>query len=801
MGVVYAAYDTDLERKVAIKLLNPARGESGDRDQRKRHLIEEAKKIAKVGHPNVISVFETGSFSDQVFVAMEYAGGGTLRDWLTQRRGWREVVIKFLEAGRGLAAAHREEIVHRDFKPANVLIGKDGRARVVDFGLSRTNTADPDGAAESHAIGRGPTDLGKAQVYESLTRPGGIVGTPAYMAPEVFLGNKADPKSDQFSYCVALYEALYGIRPFDGHDIYSIGASTILGELQPPPASTEVPSWVHRILLRGLSGDPASRFPALSDLLDALAADPLVQRRRRAVRAGVVAAFAVTVLASWQYVAAKRRDVERKVAAYITEAAERRGKALGHDGVARRLRASAFDTFAARRKDDGEELWQKSLTEIALADGDLRRATQLIEAAFALHPDASVHQLLSEILVERASLADRDHRSDDRDAALAALQKMDPAAVARWQQPARLTIESTPGANRVSIERFEPAPNVPYGRSPVTELALSAPAGLSLPAGSYLLTFTGAGRAETRYPVLLGRGEAATVRVEMPELQSVPAGFVFVPHGSFLFGSADESLRTEFLGTTPLRPVETGAFLIAKQETTYAAYIMFLRSLPPSLRRQRMPRTGSPLWGHLELRRTGGTWHLTLQPTKEKYQARAGEPIVYAGRQANARQDWMLLPVTGISAADARAYAAWLSATGRVRGARLCNELEWERAARGADAREFPHGDTLALDHANFDLTYGRRSGSFGPDEVGAHPASRSPFGVDDMAGNVMEHVESSLAADEVVLRGGGYYFTARSARSTNRFVVEPSTRFIEAGIRICADAPRGAVASEPSSR
>jgi formylglycine-generating enzyme required for sulfatase activity len=145
------------------------------------------------------------------------------------------------------------------------------------------------------------------------------------------------------------------------------------------------------------------------------------------------------------------------------------------------------------------------------------------------------------------------------------------------------------------------------------------------------------------------------------------------------------------------------------------------------------------------------------------------------------------MPVAGISAEDAATYLQWLRTTTRVPEARLCTEREWERAARGADDREFPHGNALAQDDANFDETYGRHPFGFGPDEVGAHPGSQSPFGVSDMAGNVWELVTSSLKQGEFALRGGAYYHSARTARSTNRLIVEPTTRLLQAGLRVCA--------------
>jgi formylglycine-generating enzyme required for sulfatase activity len=164
-----------------------------------------------------------------------------------------------------------------------------------------------------------------------------------------------------------------------------------------------------------------------------------------------------------------------------------------------------------------------------------------------------------------------------------------------------------------------------------------------------------------------------------------------------------------------------------------------------------------------------------------------GEPLRYEQRTEGAAQDWLKLPVSGISWDDARAYTRWLATTGRVRGARLCSEIEWERAARGADDREFPHGDVLQPSDANFEETYGRKYAASGPDAVGSHPASTSPFGVEDLSGNVWEWT-SSVEAGHPIVRGGGANFNDLSCRAVNRELVEPEFRGAILGLRVCAD-------------
>ncbi|MFL5388678.1 MAG: formylglycine-generating enzyme family protein, partial [Myxococcales bacterium] len=302
--------------------------------------------------------------------------------------------------------------------------------------------------------------------------------------------------------------------------------------------------------------------------------------------------------------------------------------------------------------------------------------------------------------------------------------------------------------------------------------------------------FRAKGRAQVTAPVRLVRGERFSLHPDLPEAKSVPERFVYVPPGRFLFGSAaSEEQRRNYFQTVPIHPRTTAGYLIAAHETTFADWIEFLDSLPPKERAKRLPRVGNMVTrGALALRReASGKWRITLQPTSRIVSAREGETIVYPARKVATSQDWLQFPVGGIAFDDAVAFTAWLSRTGRVPRARLCDEVEWERAARGADDRQFPHGDTLDPEDANFDQTYGKEPLAFGPDTVGLHAASRSPFGVDDMAGNVWEWVTSSLVHGQSVARGGSYYHDRNSSRIENRETPEATFRELPTGMRVCA--------------
>jgi tetratricopeptide (TPR) repeat protein len=284
MGVVYAAHDPQLDRKVAIKLLATARADEQAR------LVREAQALAKLAHPNVVAVHDAGTVGEQVFVAMELVEGTTLSRWLDEQpRSWRDVLRVMDQAGQGLAAAHRARLVHRDFKPDNVLIGKDGRARVADFGIARI---DDDGAGAT----AGAKDAAAGAV-STMTEVGMTLGTPAFMAPEQHDAESADASSDQYGFAGTLYFALYGQLAFPRDDLDKLIEAKRAGEVRPAPAGSRVPAWVRRHVVRGLSYRREDRFPSMEELLAALRRDPWVRRRRVAIGAALVAGVAAAALA------------------------------------------------------------------------------------------------------------------------------------------------------------------------------------------------------------------------------------------------------------------------------------------------------------------------------------------------------------------------------------------------------------------------------------------------------------------------------------------------------------------------
>jgi tetratricopeptide (TPR) repeat protein len=254
MGEVYAAFDPQLDRKVAVKI---ARGEAGSETTR---LLQrrEGQALARLRHPNVVTVHDVGEHAGRLFLAMEFVDGPTLGGWLNEDRPWRRVVELFLQAGRGLAAVHGARLVHQDFKPGNAMVGADGVVRIVDFGLARgqgSSTPAPGAGNGEHSQPR---------------------GTPGYLAPERLAGHPSDARSDQYSFCVAIWRALFGRPPLDSGD----GAG--------------VPGWLRQALRKGLEAAPEDRFASMEELLAALSPERRSARRRRwAGLAGALTAAAL----------------------------------------------------------------------------------------------------------------------------------------------------------------------------------------------------------------------------------------------------------------------------------------------------------------------------------------------------------------------------------------------------------------------------------------------------------------------------------------------------------------------------
>ena len=284
MGVVYAAYDPELDRKLAIKLLRPELPD-GKAAKTSSRMLREAQALARLSHQNVISVFDIGTLDGQVFIAMEYIEGHTLKEWLSEKpRPWREVLAVFVQAGRGLAAAHAAGLVHRDFKPANVLLASDGRVKVLDFGLARAGQdVDAEKSLPDDVLADTALSPRTGALASPLTRTGAFLGTPGYMSPEQLKGLHVDARTDQFSFCAAMYQALYQELPFAGDTVEERVSAIQRGAIAPARSTSHVPQWLRETLLKGLRADPDQRHPSMTALLEIL--ERRVDKMRRRVPA------------------------------------------------------------------------------------------------------------------------------------------------------------------------------------------------------------------------------------------------------------------------------------------------------------------------------------------------------------------------------------------------------------------------------------------------------------------------------------------------------------------------------------
>lgn len=411
MGEVFSAWDPVLDRKVAVKVLRPDFEGSELGEELKERLLHEAQALAKLSHPNVVTVHDVGLAGDRVYLAMEFAEGRTLKQWLEQkpRPSWQATLEVFLAAGEGLAAAHAQGITHRDFKPDNVVVGSDGRVRVMDFGL---------------AHGQAKTKATDEPHRRSITGPGAMLGTPAYMSPEALHGQATDFRSDEFGFCVALYEAFYGFRPFEGATPGALAVEIEQNRVRAPPRDVRVPKRIHQLVLKGLRANPAERFQTMRALLIQLGRRRSAREQNLAVAS--VAALAVlaaglTVLATYR---AKTRcaEVDTRLAAVWDpsvkrsvkrsfEATQKPWAAAAWRDVEARLDEYAAQWLTMRRaacegslERNDEQLGQEILC-LSRRLSDLEAATQLftnadaevveraVATAGALQPLASCRQV------------------------------------------------------------------------------------------------------------------------------------------------------------------------------------------------------------------------------------------------------------------------------------------------------------------------------------------------------------------------------------------------------------------------
>jgi serine/threonine protein kinase len=358
MGLVYRAHDEVLDRAVAVKLLRPG----FDAQMGTERLQREARAMARLSHPHVVTVHDVGVFEDSVFVAMEYVDGPTLRQWLREPRAVGDVLDVLVQAGRGMAAAHAAELIHRDFKPENVIVGHDGRVRVLDFGLAK------------------PLAVGETDAGDFVTITGTVLGTPRYMAPEQFRGEPADARTDQFAMGVVFYEAIYGIHPYEPIDDRSLPQSVLANRLRRPPARADVPAAVRDAILRAVAHERAARHDDVEAMLGALGPVPVTRDQ--------FASLAATVRRLLNRHAGDNRDrmlhalddVEQVVAELDTKAATLASQTQASE--VDRLRRELESTRGRLESTDDEEgrtLLHRQIAAFEQRLAGIERATEVLE--------------------------------------------------------------------------------------------------------------------------------------------------------------------------------------------------------------------------------------------------------------------------------------------------------------------------------------------------------------------------------------------------------------------------------------
>ena len=448
--------------------------------------------------------------------------------------------------------------------------------------------------------------------------------------------------------------------------------------------------------------------------------------------------------------------------------------------------AHALPSPPEAKWDEAQVEWSKARTLQGEADLAYVRSAQLFEAAVLLDGRRrDARELRAEALYDRFRLADERHKAE----LVAELreQLLSSDASGRWaallQAPATITLSVEPPDAGVLVERYVDK----SGRlQPTVVEGLHSNRGIyRLPAGSYRLTLGAPGRETIRYPLLLAEGTSTKLDLRLPLTSEVPPGFVYVAPGSFLFGSADEESLRVALDAPPLHEVSTAGFLVARDEYTLGEWLQGLQRLASSRAAKLIPGATSD-FGSLSLRRKANSqWEFVFNNGSERYTGKPDGTIVYGGRTHNSTQRWSRFPVLAVSPENVFEFAK-----ASANPVRVCSEYEWERVARGADGRSYSTGSAPPLpDDANFDRTYGRVSAAFGPDEVGLHTASDSPFDVHDLQGNALEIAASGRPGLQAVEKGGGWYddesYTGRLARHGP---LDVHSRSILLGVRWCQD-------------
>ncbi|MDC0709260.1 protein kinase [Stigmatella sp. ncwal1] len=450
------------------------------------------------------------------------------------------------------------------------------------------------------------------------------------------------------------------------------------------------------------------------------------------------------------------------------------------------------------RKNLAETGWEHARNAFKQANLRFAASEQKIEDALELSTQhLAARKLLVETTYERLKLAERFYVRDERARLTEKFKKLtsgDLLLRKPLESPATLELQTTPPGATVELafvgETSEEPRPVSAKPSDYRTLGTTPLSPLALPPGSYHLRITAEGRETVYLPLWLERNEHERLQLTLPTV--VPKGYAYIPPGCFFMGSADIEALRSFVESAPIyRKCLTDGFFIGKHEVTFRDWLEYLEAKGPKAPERRILE--KPLFNEssaLSLRKLrNGRWEFSFYRKDGEVLTALNEDMFrYSTRKKNESQDWRQFPLAGVSANDIQGYLDWLDRSGRLKGARLCNELEWVRAARGADDRRFPHGNEFASADANIDKTYGRQVGSYGPDAVGLHPNSASFWGLHDMAGNVFEIVRSmDSQSTDLLLKGSAWYYPEAGALVAARQPIPPNQGDTRIGVRVCA--------------
>lgn len=752
MGRVIEARDLNIDRTVAMKLLIKGKDEQLGMQLR---FTEEAQITGQLQHPNIVPVYDLGAHKDgQLYFTMKLVRGRTLRDVLKAlRRGDDEteqaftrtrLLASFQQVCMGIAYAHSRNVVHRDLKPSNIMFGDFGEILVMDWGLAKIlrRRTDVDGNVSSHRMG----------MSRWATRHGEVIGTPGYMPPELALGNldEVDERSDVYSLGAILYEILTLRPPYTGRDARAIIRKMLRERVVPPrkrAPARNIPAELEEICMRCLAKDIDQRYPSVLELHGALQAflEGAMEQERQRKEA---ARHTRTARGHVDDYRAHTRAVERLMA----EVEDHRLRLAPWAGAERRR--ALWD--AQQRLDLARRERVESFT----------RAAQSFRQALVCNPeDADAREGLCQLYW--GGFLQSEHEGDHAamvqyETVLRAVDTGNYAELLRGD--GRLQVETDPpGARAVLFDYAEidkiltPQNPRDLGRTPVVVDPL--------PMGSYLLVLRAPGLRDTQVPVRIERLGETHLVVRLRTDRALGAGFVYIPGGQMTIGGD----RHASWGL-PRQTVEVADFCLSRLPVSGRQYLDFLNALATTdleQARRRAPRLFAG--GGMLFDEAGGRFRI---PERDPN----GIPW---------DPNW---PVFGVSFDDALAYCRWRSALDGVRY-RLPTEIEWEVAARGADLRCFPWGDT-------WEPTYCKsahaRPGAAHLEPCGSFPTDRSPYGVMDLAGGVSDWTVSPAGSEgehaDRICRGGSWNHLDLHARAASRHAMAPAAVSVSVGFRLARD-------------